>query len=80
MWELHIGMFRTMHGSKNEYRLTAANGQLYLKLFRHCQMWKTGIFSYFSIGNGSKRIALCVDKRWGRYSKSVPKQSVIFLI
>ena len=42
MWELHIGMFRTMHGSKNEYRLTTANGQLYLKLFRHCQMWKTG--------------------------------------
>lgn len=63
MWELHIGMFRYT-AAKNEYRLTAANWQLYLKLFRHCQMWKIGIFSYFSIGNGSKRIALCFDKRW----------------
>lgn len=55
---LHRDMFRTVYDSKNECRLTGTNGQLYLKLFRNCQMWKTGIFSYFSIGNGSIMIAL----------------------
>lgn len=42
MRELHRELFRTIHGSKNEYRLTEL-ARNFLKLFRHCQMWKAGI-------------------------------------
>ncbi|HXX97265.1 MAG TPA: hypothetical protein VEL11_09145, partial [Candidatus Bathyarchaeia archaeon] len=52
--EICFGLYTA---AKNEYRLAGTNGQLYLKLFCRCQMWKTGIY-YFSIGNGSIRIAL----------------------
>jgi hypothetical protein len=57
MWESHRDVSNYTR-QQNECRLIGTNGQLYLKLFRRCQMCKTGIFNYFSIGNGSIRIAL----------------------